>query len=267
MAAPVYSLTLHQLSSDAKRSGLEFADEHLLTVTAAQVREFLGALAEVAARQSIYDPATPEIRIKTDRDVFVVRTRYRRLCLVGWEAMLRGEEHSIDIILTAISGNTDLVKIAPKVERSSALSNFPYSRSPFDRRGFPRWAKVSSMLVVVLACNTAAVWMLVRPKPSFGPPFTLLPEEESHTLFSKIAGEYVTGAHEGDRRMVVDADGTLRLSKYGPKRAIVEEVTRPTHGGLSQGLPALITADPYVVAIKDPNTVVFSGNTYHRRIQ
>jgi hypothetical protein len=121
------------------------------------------------------------------------------------------------------------------------------------------------MLAIIAGCNCAGLWMLFRPKPVFGPSFTLLAETESHDLMAKFAGEYLTGSQEGDRRLVIQSDGTLHLSKFGPKHAIVDETTRLARGGLSGGLPAVITGDPYVVSIKDPETVVFSGTIYHRR--
>ena len=117
MAAPTYSVTLHHLSPDATAAGLAYPDEQLQTVTVAQLRELLQALSAVAANLTIYEPSTPEIRIKADKEIFVIRTRNRRLCFVGWETILRGEDHSIGFILSTITGTAEPAKGAPKAER------------------------------------------------------------------------------------------------------------------------------------------------------
>lgn len=266
MSSPAYSITLHHLSPDAKAAGLAYPDEHLLAVSIGQLRELLYSLSEVASRQTIYEPSSPEIRIKTDRDVFIVGTRYRRLCLVGWEAMLRGEEHSVTYILGAITGSSEHGKILPKVERP-APSYRPQSAPTIDGGGTPRWVKIAVMAVLIVGFNATAIWMLLKPPPHTLPKFTLLPDFESRALIGKVAGEYVSGTHEGDRRLVIESDGTLRLSKFGPKKTIVEEKTKAARGGLNEGRAALITSDPATLAIKDSDTVVLYGTTYRRKVQ
>jgi len=265
MSSPAYSITLHHLSPDAKAAGLAYPDEHLLAVSIGQLRELLYSLSEVASRQTIYEPSSPEIRIKTDRDVFVVGTRYRRLCLVGWEAMLRGEEHSVVYILGAITGSSEHGKILPKVERVAPAYK-PQSAPTIEGGGMPRWVKISVMAVLIVAFNATAIWMLLRPPPRALPKFTLLPDFESRALIAKVAGEYVSGSREGDRRLVIESDGTLRLSKFGPKKAVVEEKTKVARGGLNEGRAALITSDPATLTIKDSDTVVLYGTTYRRKI-
>jgi hypothetical protein len=267
MSAPVYSVTLHHLSPDAKAAGLNFPDEHLLAVPVSRIRDLLTALTGVAAEQTIYEPASPEIRIKTDRDVFVIRTRYRRLCLVGWESMLRGENHSISYILTVITGSEEHIKTAPKSERGRSLAPFSaaHSTPPIPKQGVPRWTKILVMMVLIIGFNGAGVWLLMRPTPSLAPKYTILPDPESRALLTKVAGEYETGGKPGDRRLVIEADGTMRLAKFGPQRAILEESTRVARGGLADGRAALVTNDPYVLTIKDADTVVLYGNTYRRR--
>ena len=266
MSAPAYSITLHHLSPDAKAAGLAYPDEHLLAVSIGQLRELLYSLSEVASRQTIYEPSSPEIRIKTDRDVFVVGTRYRRLCLVGWEAMLRGEEHSVVYILSAITGSSEHGKTIPKIERP-APSYKPQSTPAVDGGGLPRWAKISIMAALIITFNATAIWLLLKPPPQSMPKFTLLPDFESRALIVKVAGEYLSGTREGDRRLVIESDGTLRLSKFGPKKTVVEEKTKLARGGLNEGRAALITSDPATLTIKDSDTVVLYGTTYRRKIQ
>jgi len=265
MAAPLYSVTLHHLSPGAKASGLAFPDEQLTGVSGTQLQELLYALSEVALTLTIYEPATPEIRIKTDRDVFVIRTRYRRLCFVGWETILRGEEHSVGYILSTITGTTEPVKAAPKVERAFSASTG--SAPPVDTGRVPRKAKIAILAALIIGFNITTAWMLLRPAPSLLPKHEMLSESESAALLSKVAGEYETGLKQGDRRLVIDPDGTLRLSKFGAKLSISEERTKSARGALVEGRPALITNDPFVLAIKDSDTVVLYGSTYRRHIR
>lgn len=264
MSAPAYSITLHHLSPDAKAAGLAYPDEHLLAVSIGQLRELLYSLNEVASRQTIYEPSAPEIRIKTDRDIFVVRTRYRRLCFVGWEAMLRGEEHSVAYILAAVTGSSEHGKTVPKIERP-APSYRPQSTPSVEGEGIPRWAKIAIMAALIIAFNSTAVWLLLKPPVHLAPKFTLLPDFESRALLSKVAGEYITGNHEGDRRVVIEADGTLRFTKFGPKKALIDEGAKVARGGLADGRAALVTSEPAVITIKDGDTLVLYGMTFRRR--
>jgi hypothetical protein len=262
MAATNYSVTLHHLSPDASAAGLAYPDEQLQTVTAAQLRELLMALALVASQLSIYEPSTPEIRVKTDREIFVIRTRYRRLCFVGWETILRGEEHSVAFIMGTITGTVEATKIVPKVIERYVPP--PSSGStPQMPGGIPRWVKVAVLAVLIVGFNGATAWMLLRPPPSPVPKHELLPDSESRALLQRVSGEYETGTGEGDRRLLIGPDGVLRLAKFGPQRAVLEERQKNARGAMVNGRAALVTADG-VIEIKDPNTVVLFGSTYHR---
>ena len=265
MSGPVYSVTLHHLAPGAKAAGLAYADEQLPSVTVAQLRDLLFALSDVASRLTIYEPSTPEVRIKTDRDVFVVRTRYRRLCFVGWETILRGEEHSVSFILTTITGNIEPVKAQPKLERTASASPTGHGNSTpaVPVGGSSRWAKLAVLGFLIVAINGATAWMLLRPPPSLLPQHVLLSESESHALLIRSAGQYETGTNEGDRRLIIDSEGKLRLGKFNAQHAIVEERTKNARGAMVDGRAALVTGDA-VLQIKDADTVVFYNTTYRR---
>ncbi len=267
MAASNYSVTLHHLAPGATAAGLQYADEQLANVTATQLRDLLYALSEVAAGLTIYDPSTPEIRIKTDRDVFVVRTRYRQLCLVGWETTLRGEEHSVPYILTTVGGGAaEVTRLAPvKVERIPSANPLGADAKTVAANNSRR-IKITVMAVLILGFNAATAWMLLRPQPSLTPAYELMGETDSRTLLIRAAGDYQTGNQPGDRRLGIEPDGTLRFAKYGPAQAIIEPRVRPSSGAVVAGKPVLITSDknPAVVEIKDADTVVCTKTVYHR---
>ncbi len=264
MPASSYSVTLHHLATGAVAAGLAYPDEQLLALSVEQLREMIYALSELAARLTIYEPSTPEIRIKTDREVFVVRTRYRRLCLVGWESILRGEEHSISYILATVTGTKESVQAAPKAERTAA--NTPaYSLPPVDTGRVPRWTKIAVLAALIIGFNATTAWLLLRPAPTLVPEHEMLPDFESRALLTKVAGEYETGVQAGDRRLVIDSDGTLHLAKYGAHKALAEEKTKSAQGALVDGRAALITSDPTVLVIKNADSVVLYGTTYRRQ--
>jgi hypothetical protein len=264
MAASSYSVTLHHLSPDATAAGLAYPDVQLPEVNTAQLRDLLLALSEVAARLTIYEPSAPEIQIKTDREVFVVRTRYRRLCFVGWETILRGENHSVSYILSTITGSAEPVKAASKGDRTTSFSPIASSVPPMRAGRVPRWAQIAVLAFLIIGFNATTLWLLLRPAPTLTPRFELLPEPESRALLAKAAGEYETGAQEGDRRLVISSDGTLRLAKIGAQRSITEERTKTSRGVLVGGRSALITSDASLLEIKDGDTVILYGSTYRR---
>jgi hypothetical protein len=264
MAAPTYSVTLHHLAPGATAAGLGYPDEQLAAVTPQQLSELLLALEMLAAKLTIYEPATPEIRIKTDREVFVVRTRYRQLCFVGREALLRGEQHTIPFILGTVTG---VAAELPKPVDVPRVYERPPSAAPAPSEASAAsapWLKMAVLLVLICTCLGVGTWMLVRPPRTLAPRFAPMTAPESATLLARLAGEYRTGTGEGDRRLIIAADGTLRLAKYGAGQSVAEEITRVARGAMQDGKPALATADPYVLLVRDPDGVFLFGQTYRR---
>jgi hypothetical protein len=268
MAVSTYSVTLHHLAPGATAAGLQYPDEPLANVTPVQLRDLLNALSLVAADLTIYEPSMPEIRIKTDRDVFVVRTRYRQLCLVGWETTLRGEEHSVPYIITTVAGGAaEVARIAlVKVDRPPTAGSAAATDAKTAAASNSRRTKIAIMAVLILGFNGATAWMLFRPTPTLTPAYELMAETDSRTLLIKAAGDYQTGKEPGDRHLSIAPDGTLRFAKYGPAQALLEPRVRPSAGAVVAGKPVLITNDknPAIVEIKDADTVICTKTTYTR---
>ena len=266
-----YSVTLHHLAPGAKAAGLGYPDEQLPVVTATQLGELLHALSEVAAGLTIYEPSNPEIRIKNEREVLVVRTRYRRLCLVGRENALRGEDHSIALILAAAAGVAEpeltFVPVRPNERPATQGPVATRNYAPPDHGGVPEWVKVSLLAILILGCFGTGAWLLLKPARSLAPNFKYMSASDSVALLAKAAGEYRTGTQPGDRRLVVSADGTLRIAKYGAAQAIAEESIRTIRGAIQNGQPGLATSDPYLMQVKDADTVVLYGQAYKRVAQ
>lgn len=265
MAEPTYNVTLHHLAPDASAAGLGYPDEQLTDVTLEQLRGLLQALQETAASLTIYEPSTPEIRIKAEREVFVVRTRYRQLCFVGRESLLRGEPHTIPFILGTIAGVAPdplpSADRAPDYERLPATTTTTAGPETGVRRP---WIKIAVLLALIVGCLGTGTWLLIKPPRTFAPKATALAGGDSTALLARLAGEYRTGTAEGDRRLLLTADGTIRLAKYGTAQAVVEEVARSVRGATHNGQPALMTADPYVILIREPDSLVLFGQVYKR---
>lgn len=266
MASTTYSVTLHHLAPGATGAGLQHPDEQISAATPDQLSNLLLSLEETAGKLTIYEPSSPEIRIKTDREVYVVRTRYRQLCFVGRESLLRGEPHSISFILGTVTGvSTEPVK---SLEPARPYDR-PPSATPTAADGTASsapWIKITVLLALIVACLGTGVWMLVKPPRGVAPKFSYLTAAETTTLLSRLAGEYRTGTNEGDRRLIIGSDGTIRLAKYGAGRNIAEEIIRTVRGAQQEGKPALATPDPYLILVRDPDAVALYGQTY-RRIQ
>lgn len=273
MAATTYSVTLHHLAPGAKAAGLQYADEQLQGVSAEQLALLLHTLEELAGRLSIYEPSTPEIRVKTEREVFIVRTRYRQLCFVGHEAALRGEEHSVAYIMAAITGQVLPVErpaINPRLfdRPPTAIPVRPSGRRDAGGGiGVPDWLKIGLLAVISLACVGAGLWMLFKPARSLAPSYKLLPPTEAVTLLGRVAGQYQTGTQPGDRRLIIGNDGTMRIAKYGADQAIAEEIIRTARGATQDNRPALVTSDPYVMIINDADSLTLYGQVYKRVVR
>jgi hypothetical protein len=258
-----FSVTLHHLAPGARAAGLDFPDVQLPTVSAPELVELLHSLSDVAGRLTIYEPSNPEIRIKTDRDVFVIRTRYRRLCFVGRETVLRGEEHSIAYIMGVISGIAEPVVPSATIKTVSASPMMPRGMAA-PSVGVPDWLKIAAMLVLSAACLGGGVWLLLKPPRAPGPKFKYMSSSESSLLLAKAAGEYRTGIQEGDRRLIIGGDGTLRIAKFAKGQEIAEEFIRTARGATQAGHPSLATTDPYLMTIQDPNTIILYGQVFRR---
>ncbi|MEY3775843.1 MAG: hypothetical protein RLZZ129_2623 [Verrucomicrobiota bacterium] len=257
MASPVYSLTLHHLSPDAKEASAALADLEVSRVTPEKLRTMLTSLAEVAAKHRTDFSVTPEIRIKTDRSELLVRARDGGLTLVSWDKKLGGQNLTVADILAQLDQTAPSGVPAGRSEQAAGRA--------VGGSGLSGRSKIILLVAAVVAINAFTAWNLFKPEPGFVPPHQLLPTDEARALLMRAAGEYETGATAGDRRLIIHADGSLILSTYGPRRTIVEQMNRSAKGANIQGQVVLVTSDPSVLEIRDRDTVVLYGNVYKRR--
>ena len=258
MTPQTFHIILHHLSPDAKVASAAQPDHDLPRVTTEKLRELLVALAATAVHLPKVSAASPEIRIRAGKDTLQIRVSEGQLRFVSWETKAGGVGLNVDQIIARVSFSAPRAEPAPL---RPARMHAPAARP----EKIPRWAKVTGLIVAIVGINATSVWMLLKPPPDLLSEFELLPAGASHELLSMYAGDYETGMREGDRRLTIQPDGALQLSKYGQARAVVQEGNKTVRGALTSGKPALLTNDPYLLEIKDPNTIVLYGDTYKRK--
>lgn len=258
MTPQTFHIVLHHLSPDARVASASQPDHDMPKVTIEKLRELLVALAATAAQLPAGSAATPEIRIKAGKDTLQVRVSEGQLRFVSWETKAGGVGLNVDQIIARVSFSAPRSEPAPLRPARMHVPAGPPEK-------VPRWLKVSGLIVAIIVINSISVWMLLRPPPDLLSEFELLPSGASQELLASLAGDYETGSREGDRRLTIQPDGALQLSKYGQQRVVVQEGAKTARGALTSGKPALLTDDPYLLEVKDPNTVVLYGDTYKRK--
>jgi hypothetical protein len=254
-----YILTLHHLSPDAKEASSRSADLELPRVNPEKLRALLEALAGVATRHRTDLSVSPEIRIKHGRDEVLVRAKDGGLNIVSWDKKLTGTNLAVDEILARLAALT-----SPEAAAAAPVRSAPVVAAPAGQ-GLSGRAKLILLVAAFVALNGFTAWMLMKPPETLLPDYDLLPSTDSRELLVKAAGEYETGSKEGDRRLIIQPDGSMILSTYGPRRQIIEQLNLSAQGALTAGRPVLLTSDPDLMEIKDADTVVLYGNIYKRR--
>jgi hypothetical protein len=149
----------------------------------------------------------------------------------------------------------------------TAIPLRPSARGGGGGIGFPDWAKIALLALFSFTFVGAGVWMLFKPARTLAPKYKLMSATEAVGLLGRVAGQYQTGNQPGDRRLIIDNAGTLRIAKYGPDQSIAEEIIRTARGATQDGRPALVTTDPYVMLIHDADSVTLYGQTFKRVLQ
>lgn len=246
----VYSVTVHHLAPDAKAAGPEFADFELSDVTPKKLRGLLEQLSEIAP--AVQPPASPEMRIASRDDRFLVQVKDGRIRFSSWSIRAGGCDLTPAQILAAITGNEE---VAAERDRSESASRQPRA-----------WLKIGLILLAIAGSNCVTAWMILRPAPNpFLPAYTLLPPEPAARLLAATAGYYETGTAEGDRALKIAPEGKIRWVQFGPGGSVEEESELSAQAAQAAGQPALFTSAGALIEIKDVVTLVYYGDTYRRR--
>ena len=254
MNSPGFTVTLHHLSPDAKKAGVEYPDSELSQVSEKRLRELIATLATTAGRDN--RPAAPELRIAAPHGSFVIQAADGRLRFNSWTVRVGGANLTPDQIFAIVTGTDDPVAAAVAAES-------------FVQRGrrLRRW-KIALIAALIVGTNATTAWILLRPPPPnpFLAEYELLPAAPAERVLTDAAGEYLTGATEGHRGMRIMRDGRLHWVKFGLQGAVVEETDLTARAAKSHGHPALLTSQDSLIDILDGSTLVFYGDTYRRKL-
>ncbi|MEX2045351.1 MAG: hypothetical protein WD941_08360 [Opitutus sp.] len=253
---PRFAVTRHHLSPDLKQAGEEFADVEVAGIAPEKLRTWLVALTKLAPK--VEYPVAPELRIVGPHGRFLVQAKSGQVRVTSWSSNAGGLDLTPDRILSLIMG-TDALEAA----------TFAFEGHGGSGVARPRGVKISLLIIAILGSNAATAWMLTRPPPrlptSVLAEFTLAGGEPAGRILADFAGDYETGAAEGDRGLRISPDGTLRWVRYGPNRTIVEETGLTARAAESNSRPVLVADNHGMIELKDAITVVYFGDTYRRK--
>jgi len=246
-----FSIALHHLAPDAKSAGVGQADVQLSAVTPEKLQALLEALAAIAP--TVEYPVSPEMRITSDGDQFVVQVKEGRIRFTSWSVRTGGGDLTPRQILTAITGIED--------EGGPNLAGGLAGRAA----ALPRASKIVLLVAAILISNGITAWMLTRPPPDMLPEYRLMEAEPGRRLLADVAGVYETGSAAGDRSLTISADGTVRWVTFGNNRTIAETSDLTAQPVLTGGRPALLTNTRALIEISGPVRVVYYRDAYNRK--
>ncbi len=245
---PTFSVTLHHLSPDAKTADAGYPDAEQANVPAEKLHALIGAMAALAGRAN--GGATPELRITAPHGRFTVQVAEGQLRFNSWTTRVGGFDLTAEQIFAIIAGIED-------GDPGAAVA----------LEGKARWLKLGLLTILIVGSNVVTAWMLTRPPPNpFLPAFKPLEAAPAGRLLASVAGNYQTGAGEGDRGLNILPDGRMHWVKFGPKAAVVEESDLTGQAVESGGRSALFANGNALVEVVDGSTLKFYGDTYRRKV-
>lgn len=248
----MFTVTLHHLAPDAKQAGAHHADLELRDVGAQRLHDLIAALGALVGQNN--GAAMPELRITAPHGRFVVQVAEGQLRFNSWTTRVGGFDLNAEQIFAVIAG-LDEAAPAPRTAPGGAGGK----RSP--------WLWVALLAGVILGSNAVTAWMLVRTPPNpFLPAHVLLAAEPAERVLTEAAGDYRTGAAEGDRGLKIARDGRLHWVKFGAGGKVIEESDLTSRAVQSRGHPALLTSGDALVEVLDGSIVMFYGDTYRRKV-
>ena len=252
-----FHVALHHLSRDARQAGSELPNVELDEVDVARLRALIEELARRAP--TVEYPALPEVRITGGNQRFLVQVREGKVRFSSWSVRAGGCDLTPTEILAAITGITEI----------PATTNGTASRGGAAK---PRRAGLIGLLAAgIIGSNAITAWVLtsrtVELPRELRPIYRLLDPTAGKRVWERAAGVYETGQTDGDRRLTVRLDGTILCTQLGPRNTIVEETPMTAVAAESGGKPALLTNNRLLIEIRDPQTVIYLGDTYRRVIR
>lgn len=248
----LFVVNLRHLAPDGRKAGVELPNSQLNYIPAKQLRQVLIAVAELAP--SVTYPVEPELRIAGPAGQFVVNVKAGRLHLVSWASSQKGGEMSVAQIYAAVTG--EQADDAPRQARGGAGAPA--------KGGIRENLTLVALGIAIVAVNAFTIWFVTRPPRTLLPHYTLLAAEPAGRVLKDVAGSYETGSGSGDRRLEIDANGSVQRIKFGAGRTVKDRQTFSVQAADAGGKSALITSRKSMITIKDQLSVILYGDTYTR---
>ena len=254
-AAPIFDVTLSQLSPDGKKAGIDYTTTERLGLSSKELRGLLNAAAAVAP-EVVY-PLTPEVRITAPSGKFVVQLREGRLNFISWASTKsRGGNPTVDQIVAIVGGEV--------AEADLRIEETPVAATPEASTGRRKILLGVMLGLVVVGLNVFTFTSARRPPGNFLPPLKVMDSGPAERLLASLAGNYETGTSIGDRRLQISKNGTVIWIKFGANRTTAEEKTFTTQAVDASGTNGLLTNRKGLIKVKDPTTVTLFGDVYTR---
>lgn len=252
----LFAVTFRHLAPDLARAGPEFSDFERTGVTLDQLHGLIERLTALAP--IVQYPAEPELRIVGPQGRFVVQARNGEIHVSSWSTRTGGAKLSPKQIIAMIMGLEEAGGDYPMGQVGHATAV-----------GLSRRWKLLILVLAVAGSNGVTAWYLTRPPPP--PPRELFPEhrllapEQAGRVLAEFAGDFETGAGEGDRGLTISPDGSVRWIVWGAGRSITEETNLRARAAESGGRLVLVTDNFGMIEMKDHVTIVYFRDTYRRQ--
>lgn len=262
----MYNVTLVNLSADATTAALnDGSNLELAGVSPEALRSLLEAFANIDAVQNV--TADPEIRIKTRRENYLVRTGQQKLFLydvLDREApaqVLTPEQVMAELDGSAMAARTVAPFMMPGMAALTAAEPETVT-APRNELNRPRAAAMLGLIIGLVA----AIIYLRSPNLAPPRPAAFKPAEaaELAELRQSLAGVYMTGALPGQHGIVLSTAGELKLFEV---RALAAPgvVYASVDVGRLEGKVVLATNQPGgLIAVQPDGNLLYCGETYRR---
>lgn len=262
----MYNVTLINLSPDARTAALnEGSNVELAGVSPEALQALLAAFAEIDAVQNV--TADPEIRIKTRRESYLIRTGQQKLFLydvLNREApaqVLTPEQVMAELDGSAMAARTAAPFMMPGMAALAGAES-EAAAPPRNEINLPRM----TVMVVAIIGLVAAIIYLRSPK--LGPPrpeaFKPAEATELAGLRQSLAGVYMTGELPGQHGLVFSTTGELKLFEV---RALAAPgvIYASAEVGRLDGKIVLATNQPGgLISVNAAGALLYCGETYQK---
>ncbi len=250
----MFKVATSHLSPDARDASVTFGRRDLGEFEADKLTVFLETFRELDPLKN--DEAEPEVIISGGAGKFIVKTGQGKLFLYN------ASDLNIPYVELTASGIMASLGVtsAESTEEEAAIAST--AEKP------PRQVALTLLMVgLFLGLNGYTFYSLLKtddvnelPAVAF-----LANEEEIVQTRRTVSGTFASGADEGDRGIVVGADGTLKFLEYGAHGEIRLENNDLYRVARRDGKTCLVSKESNLIDVTGADTIVYFHDIYRRR--